>query len=265
MAQSKRWCYTLNNYTDEERQTLVDYPNVYHVVGKEVGENGTPHLQGYFVFKTAKRLAAMKKVSSRAHWEVAKGSTDANFVYCTKDGDFGEYGIRPKTPKETGEEQHARWLDVIRSAKDGTCEEEYPKEFVQYNGTITRMLEPTCQIIDEYTGHWWWGPPGSGKSRQARVDYPDLYDKLINKWWDQYVDQEVVLIDDLDPTHTFMGLFLKRYADHYPFRAEHKGGSRVIRPKVIIVTSNYSIEDIFGNGSEMCKAIQRRYQVRFFE
>jgi len=260
----RRWCYTLNNYTEEEEQALNSCDSAYHIVGKEIGENGTPHLQGYFVFKTMKRLAALKKISDRAHWELAKGTTEQNVVYCSKDLNFVETGSKPKTPKEVGEEQHERWLDVIRAAKEGTCDEEYPKEYIMYNGTVSRLYEASVQIIDTYTGHWRCGPPGTGKSRQARADYPGLYDKLLNKWWDQYVDEEVVLIDDIDTTHTNMGLFLKRYADHYPFRAEFKGGSKIIRPKIIIVTSNYSIEEIFGFGSEMSKAIERRYQVRNF-
>lgn len=264
MSQGRRWCYTLNNWTSQEGLDLCAVASVYHIVGKEIGENGTPHLQGYIVFKSAKRLSGVKKLNNRCHWELAKGTTEQNVVYCSKDGNFHEVGVRPKTPKEIGEDQHTRWLDVIRSAKEGTCAEEYPREFIQYNSTVNRLYAPDIGTIDQYNGLWWWGPPGTGKSRKARDDHPDLYDKLLNKWWDGYVDEDVVLIDDIDTTHTTMGLFLKRYADHYPFRAEYKGGSKVIRPKTIIVTSNYSIDEIFGKETEMAKAIHRRFKVTKF-
>lgn len=46
-SQAKRWCYTLNNYSDTEYQHVTQITDcVYHVVGKEVGASGTPHLQG---------------------------------------------------------------------------------------------------------------------------------------------------------------------------------------------------------------------------
>lgn len=135
---------------------------------------------------------------------------------------------------------------------------------MQYNSTICRLFNPNVETIDTYSGLWWWGPPGTGKSRKARDEHPGLYDKLLNKWWDGYVDEETVLIDDIDTSHTTMGLFLKRYTDHYPFRAEYKGGSKVIRPKTIIVTSNYTIEEIFGSNTQMSAAIKRRFKVTEF-
>lgn len=73
-----------------------------------------------------------------------------------------------------------------------------------------------------------------------------------------------VLIDDLSKDHRFMGYFLKRWCDHYPFRAEYKGGSKTIRPRAIIVTSNYSIEDIFGDDQVLVGAIKRRFKVKHF-
>jgi hypothetical protein len=56
---------------------------------------------------------------------------------------------------------------------------------------------------------------------------------------------------------------LKEWSDHYPFQAEVKGSSMVIRPKIFVVTSQYKIEDIFTD-PETVSALQRRFQVTRF-
>lgn len=68
---SKTWIFTINNYTDDEVAFFRDRIDgvTRLVVSKEIGEAGTPHLQGYVTFKKAKRLSALKKIVPRAHWE----------------------------------------------------------------------------------------------------------------------------------------------------------------------------------------------------
>lgn len=263
-SQGKRWCFTLNNYTEEEHRQLLSTICTYCVIGKEVGEEGTPHLQGYFVFNTNKRFNAVRRLNGRCHWELAGGTTEENYIYCTKDANFEERGVKPRSIAEQAQDQKAKWTDFIRSAKEGTTETEYPREHVQYNSYVGRTYCPVVETIDTYSGHWFYGRPGIGKSRTARRLYPGAYDKLLNKWWDGYKDEETVLIDDIGRDHKHMGSFLKRYADHYPFRAEYKGGSKVIRPKCIVVTSNYKIEEIFADDRELVDALKRRYTFRDF-
>lgn len=40
--------------------------------------------------------------------------------------------------------------------------------------------------LDELDNHWYYGAPGTGKSRGARAEYPGLYNKPLNKWWCDY-------------------------------------------------------------------------------
>ena len=99
MMQGSRWCFTLNNYTDADISAFHNATDrAFVIIGKEVGANGTPHLQGYITFqaKKSKRLAAVRAIHPRAHWELARGSTDENIIYCSKEGDFHEIGERPK-------------------------------------------------------------------------------------------------------------------------------------------------------------------------
>ena len=60
----------------------------------------------------------------------------------------------------------------------------------------------------------------------------DVYVKNINKWWDGYANERIVLISDVEPDHgSFLGYFLKIWANCYPFLAEIKDSSFKIRPK----------------------------------
>lgn len=83
-----KWCFTLNNYTEEEYSAICS--NIlslcrYGIVGREVSPtNNTPHLQGYIEFTRKKRpLGAFN--NPRIHWEKAKGNKLQNVEYCSKE------------------------------------------------------------------------------------------------------------------------------------------------------------------------------------
>lgn len=85
----RKWCFTLNNYTEDEMsQCLMRLKGVGvkdHIVAQEVGKDGTPHLQGYVEFKNQVRFDTLKNWSPRIHWEAAKGSREQNYKYCSKE------------------------------------------------------------------------------------------------------------------------------------------------------------------------------------
>ena len=83
----KRWCFTLHNWSDADIERLKKIPCKYMVVGIEVGEKGTPHLQGYVrMTKTTTFNAVKKMIGARAHIEQARGTELENDEYCRKDG-----------------------------------------------------------------------------------------------------------------------------------------------------------------------------------
>lgn len=90
---AKHWMFTLNNWTsDEWTQWNQLFNNLgivdQYVCGKETGDQGTPHLQGYIKFQRRQRLVSIQRLFGvRAHWEVAK-RPDIAIDYCSKDGDF---------------------------------------------------------------------------------------------------------------------------------------------------------------------------------
>ncbi len=106
---------------------------------------------------------------------------------------------------------------------------------------------------------WHWGNTGLGKSRPLREKYPDAYIKDCNIWWDNDAGEETVIIEDLGPK--MIGpQRMKVWGDHYPFAAEGKGYSMKIRPKRILVTSNWTIREIYEDRQDY-EAIERRFKV----
>lgn len=71
-----------------------------------------------------------------------------------------------------------------------------------------------------------------------------------NKWWDGYNDQEVVIMDDFPKDESkanYLGAFLKQWVDRYAFNAEIKGCVKTIRPKTIVITSNWHPREIWSD------------------
>lgn len=100
------------------------------------------------------------------------------------------------------------------------------------------------------------GPAGCGKTTIARDFAVSVYGagnglpfymKPTNKWWDMYHGQPVVILDD-PSVRRFQELEqeIKVWADRYPFIAELKGRSIRANPEWLIVTANYTLEELTG-------------------
>lgn len=265
---SRRWCFTLNNWTPDEHQFILDkISNTmadsvrYAIVGKEVGESGTPHLQGYLNLRKPCRLKGLKTnyVGNRAHCKPAEGTDLHNQVYCSKEGDFEEVG----TPQSQGTRNDI--TSAIDSLKSGATlsdvAENHSEVFVKYGRGLRdlQLMLDKPYNHDSVRGLWIYGPPGTGKSHHARLINPNsTYLKPQNKWFDGYSGQEIILLDDLDTG--MLGHYLKIWADKYACTGETKGGTVNLRHKQFVVTSNYSIEYFFPEDPEMASAVKRRFK-----
>jgi len=267
---SRKWCGTLNNYTEDEHTGLtagLSGVTEYGVVGKETGEGGTPHLQMFFVFNSNQRMAALKRINGRAHWEVARGTCTQAGTYCKKEDQFTEWGVCPADSGGAGNK--ARWDHAKSAAMSGDLEAVDSQIFIQHYGSLQRirdryMKPPEHLPIGVVCGVWIMGEPGTGKSHYARETIAGgvFFDKPLNKWWDGYAGQDNVILDDVGRAEgKWMGGLLKRWADRYYFPAEIKGYTMTVRPKKIIVTSNYDITEVFGDDMVVQEAILRRFEV----
>ncbi len=93
MSNGTNWSYTVNNYTDANQVDLKLIECVYHVYGYEVGESGTPHLQGTICFSKNMRVTAVRKLIP-GHVELTRNK-EASIAYSKKDGNFWENGTPP--------------------------------------------------------------------------------------------------------------------------------------------------------------------------
>lgn len=93
MSRAKHWCFTINNYTSEIEDAIkLAFTNgnlEYVIYGREIGEEGTPHLQGFVSFK--ERIRRPTTILPQAHYTIARHVKNS-IEYCKKDGDFVEYG-----------------------------------------------------------------------------------------------------------------------------------------------------------------------------
>lgn len=256
------WCFTLNNWTEEEYRAIQAIDCKYLIIGKEVGkEEGTPHLQGYIKFEKRKRFKAVKGCfPNRTHLEPANGNSKQNIEYCSKDGDYFEKGHRPQTQ---GSGNKIRWDLAKQAAQEGRFDDIPAELYFKYYSTMKQIAKDNMQkpdALEEVCGLWIYGEAGTGKSHVVITQHPGRYIKPLNKWWDGYQGEDIVHIDEIEPSHTsWITPYLKKWADKWPFDAEIKGGALQIRPSKIVVTSNYSIDDM-GFDVASIDAIRRRFK-----
>jgi hypothetical protein len=89
--EAKHWSFTLNNYNPEDGDNLsIKFNTLYKcrfVMGFEIGEQKTPHIQGHCSFLKKMRLSALKKIDARIHWEMDRNRDSAE-KYCLKDNNY---------------------------------------------------------------------------------------------------------------------------------------------------------------------------------
>lgn len=270
---SRNWCFTLNNFTDADIEYIhtcfeknKDPWKIRAVAyAQEIGESGTPHLQGFVCFTNLKTMSAVKNLTGpKAHLEAMRGSVQNNVDYCSKQGELIVLGKLPMTQKEKGEAGKAAYEEAWDLAKQGKIEDIEAGLRLTYYTTLKRIAKDYMappKDNDVLENYWIWGPTGTGKSRAVRAQFGgDMYNKACNKWWDGYMDQDTVLIDDFDKSHHVLGHHLKIWGDHYAFTAEVKGCALSIRPKRIIITSNYHPRDIWTDETTY-GPIERRFKL----
>jgi len=178
-SQGRRYCFTLNNYTDDELHQLHDLYGEHAddirflFFQLEQGEEQTPHVQGYVEFKRSLRFNRVKAlVSPRAHFERSRGSSADNIAYCSKSDTRIEgpwsYG-EPASKKQGERTDLIRIKELVDSgARDAEVWDQcFPAMVKFHRGVAAYKLCKTPPRNWKTEVTVLIGEPGTGKSEYA--------------------------------------------------------------------------------------------------
>lgn len=117
-SETKFWCFTLNNPSEDDEQVVTDFLSsgdvTYGLFGRETGESGTPHLQGFIILDRSRRLSYLRR-KFQAHWSArhAASTNEQARDYCKKEGEFEEFGTFPESAQghRTDLDELIAWAD----------------------------------------------------------------------------------------------------------------------------------------------------------
>ena len=272
MDTGRSWCFTLNNYTEEDIEAIKSWTEVARiVVGKETGDKGTPHLQGAVTFRLMRRLSALKKLNNKIHWErmmAKKDHGEAAFEYCRKDGD-----VCIDIDTRVGQGARTDIAKAYEAARGGVSMREFTatdcpswqalKVFEKISGVHAERTLPEggLNVI------WVHGASGTGKTRMARELSKIFVEFTGKRFFSGYAGEETMILDDIKPTDWLgcTGKFLKMM-DRYPFQMEIKGGSIMAMYHTLMITCIRSPEEFWAEiaADEPVYQLTRRIkEVRF--
>lgn len=295
MSLTKYFAFTLNNYDNEQIDIIQSFAKSNYcnhlIYGIETAPTtGTKHLQGCFCTKTKSRPLTIKnKIGlNEIHIEPCRKVYEANLSYCKKSGEIWQW---PSDFIRTKKQDRQTYREAIELAKQGKFEEIEAEKLIKFENKFKKIFAETkscqCMYLNNRLGNFFpeffifmHGPTGTGKSFRVEdivftlekwwLNYCNLrninhkklglYRKKCSKWWDGYLGEDIILIEELQPNWCLIaGSQLKVWLDQYVFSGEIKGGFiENLRPKFFILTSNYTLKQLFTKDDG--KVIEEDYQ-----
>lgn len=264
-------------------QKLRDCGASWWLYGVEKTADGRTHLQGMAYAK--KKCSWLTKMKPN-HIEPCRSPLDS-IAYCKKgeqsheewdkEGTKGpNYGKNAEVYTEgdqptfniAGEKEKLTNRQMLDGKLETLVEEEslslYNYEKVKRAKTLF-LLHTAMKTIPTQKALWIWGEPRSGKTTAVLNHYgvDKVFLKPQNKWWDGYDGEKIILLDDFDKGGTCLGHYLKIWADTVmPIKGEIKGTTSPLPYDRFIVTSNYSIEELFAGDEMLIQALRGRFHVQ---
>lgn len=249
------WVFTINNYTDSDVEGVKNLECKAIKAGFEVGENGTPHIQGAVYFKSARHLGGVKKLLPRSHLEPMRGNWDQQ-DYCLKDGSI----LRKEGDVQQGKRADLEaFRDAVkRKAPDGelfedhlNCVAKYPRLELRLKQSFARDESREFRDVDVIVH---WGEAGTGKTRTPYEAGAYMFSDYEHGWWDDYQGEEIICIDEFYGGIKYSQLL--RLLDGYQCRLKIKGGFTYARWTKVYITSNKEPKEWYAVG--LTDALKRR-------
>jgi len=252
-----RFTLTLNNYSAPDLESfkarMAEYCT-FGVIGQEVGDQGTKHLQGAGCLKKQMSFSTLKGIFPKAHLEIMRGTPQQNMEYCSKEDPVAFiHGELPAPGKRTD------LNDVALAVQGGSTlvelAQSHPVMIVKYfkGLNVLRSLCSHKRTPDQPPRvYWLFGPTGTGKTRQAYdygcatygEDQTLILPDATLQWFDTYDGQQCVIIDDFRSKRVNFSLLL-RVLDRYPLSVPIKGAYVNWIPACIIITTPYDTDRTF--------------------
>lgn len=265
------YCWTWNNYTEADIlyvNGLINKPRPlisYLCYGKEIAPTtGTPHLQGYIHFKNAQPFDTVKKLFPKQHLEAQRGTIDQAIDYCKEDGDFTEFGEKPKQGERTDLKPI---YDRINAGEDlDNIIMENPDVYNRAHRAMHRLedIQMRKRRRKEMTeGEWIYGESGTGKSEYAFQHENAYVYPYDNGWCDGYKQEDIVIIDEFRGQLPYNELL--RMVDKHPnyFLRRRCRETIPFTSKKVIITSSLPPYKVFKNleVGDSFKQLFRRFKV----
>lgn len=272
--QLRNLCFTWNNppaNVDTRIRDWMDTHVSYCVYQQEIGEKGTPHIQGYLELKKRLTMSSLKsKLGSTIHFENRRGTQAEAIAYCMKEDtrmpgtEPIELGTRKKRANETKGpliRQLKAMIDAGATNKE-MWEENFEGMSKHYRAITEYRAEvgggPQREFLTEFEFHF--GKPGSGKTEWVLKKYPGAYWKppTSEKWYDDYKDHEVVVFDEFKGWVPYAEL--NKLGDSTPYSVQVKGqkGGRQWLAKRLVIISNYLPQKWYNWDKHDQEALYRR-------
>jgi len=303
---SREWVFTINNYNADDREHIganaLGFCTYLCYQPELAPTTGTPHLQGYLCLTTPRTLRGVKQVCfdterlRGVHLEIARGTKQQCKDYCSiDDGEAGsrdriagfgfiEFGRFEDVPERRG--QGARndiaqaAAAIQRGAGMAQVAEDSPEAYVRYYRGFAALqsvlhAKPRVRQPDGLYALprilWYYGSAGSGKTRAVYDEIgeePFFVKSPGNSWFDGYIGQKIVLLDDFRANWFTFG-YLLRLLDCYPLDVEVKGGFVHFCATTIYITCPRKPQDLYADlearsEGAMAQLIRRITEVRLF-